>query len=356
MKKEYNLLPGPSEILKKFSTNLTKTPISQRSDEFLKSWYNVKESLKLVLDNPYGEIAILTSSATGGMESSIVSLCDSKSKVLVISNGKFGDRFEAILSTYSINFKKLDFFINRKVDYDLIEKELKNEFLKERYTHIAYQICETSSGIFTDPEKINQLSLKYELITIADGVSAFLADYIFQKEYNIDALIIGSQKGLNAPAGICFVSLSQKAISLLKSVNTRSYYFNLSKYIGDPPFTPAINTIFYIEKILKEVEKIKYINIIKRNIDIANKIRRVCLQHDIRQYPLEPSNAVSVFEYYSSEDFIEFCKSKFNLHIAHGQGLLKAKVFRVGHFGLTPLKNYDIFLLALNKFIKNKKI
>ncbi len=348
MKKEFNLLPGPSGLYKKFTKFLLKTPISQRSDKFLEFWFNTKNLIKLLVDNPYGEIAILTCSSTGAMEASIVSLCNKNSNVLVVSSGKFGDRFFEILNSYSIKTKKLSFFETKKIDYNLIEEEIKNS----KYTHITYQICETSSGIYCNPQIIGEFAKKFNLITIADGVSAFLADHIYQKEYNIDALILGSQKGLNSPAGLSFVSLSPKTIDILNKADINSYYFYLKKYLNLPPFTPAINTIFYINKILEEIYDIGVNDIIERNVKIASKIRNNCLNYNIKLYPIEPSNAVSVFEFDDSENFIKFCEKRFNLYIAHGQGYLKGKVFRLGHFGLTESKSYNIFLLALEKFFK----
>ncbi|MFN3412402.1 MAG: aminotransferase class V-fold PLP-dependent enzyme, partial [Exilispira sp.] len=192
----------------------------------------------------------------------------------------------------------------------------------------------------------------YSLFTIADGVSAFLSEYIYQEKNNIDALILGSQKGFNAPAGISFVSLSLRAINQIKDLDISSYYFDLNKYLFVPPFTPAINTIFYIYNFLKMIEKINLLNIIERNRQIALKIRNFCLKFNINQYSLEPSSAISVFEYEKSKQFIEFCKNNYRLYIGTGQGILKDKVFRIGHLGLTPLKYYNIFQIALNKFIK----
>ncbi|NMC68029.1 MAG: alanine--glyoxylate aminotransferase family protein [Spirochaetales bacterium] len=349
MTKEFNLLPGPSGFIKGFERYLLKTPISQRSSEFLSCWYNIKNNLKLLLDNPYGDIAILTSSSTGAMEAAIVSLTSKNSKVFVISTGKFGDRFFDICNSFSIPAKKVSFLENRKIDYDLIEKEL----LTSNFTHITFQICETSSGIFCDPKIIGKLAKKYNLISIADAVSSFTSDYIYQELFSLDAILIGSQKGLNSPSGVSFISLSRKAIEIIKKNNINAYYFNLNRYLDDPPFTPAINTLFYVEQILKEISKLGLKYIIERNIKIANELRLKCQEYGIKQFPFQSSNGVSVFEYEDAENFIEFCKNSFSLYLGHGQGLLKGKVFRVAHFGLTPMKNYYIFNLALRNFFKN---
>lgn len=349
MKKEYNLLPGPSGFIKEYEKYLLKTPISQRSNEFLSVWFSVKNILKLLLDNLYGDVAILTCSSTGAMEASIISLTSKNSKVLVISSGKFGDRFFDICISYSITANKLSFLENRKVDYNLIERELSKGY----YTHITFQICETSSGIYCDPSIIGKMGEKFGCITIADAVSAFTSDYIYQDQFNIDAIIIGSQKGLNSPSGLSFISLNKKAMEIIKNNNISSYYFNLNKYFDSPPFTPAINTLFYIEQIIKDMKEKGINKIIEKNQKIADIIRKKCIDFGINLYPIESSYGVSVFEYSDSEGFIDFCERNFSLYIGHGQGSLKGKVFRIGHFGLTPYKNYDIFYLALKKFIKN---
>jgi aspartate aminotransferase-like enzyme len=348
MKKTYNLLAGPTEIFLKFKDKLFQTPVSQRSSTFLKSWYNIKTNLKILLDNVDGDVAIITASASGAMEATILSCCDEYSKVLVISCGKFGDRFFELTKIHKINAHYLSFIEDRLVDYSIVEKTLKNG----NFTHICYQICETSSGIYCDPQIIKNLAIKYSCITIADAVSAFLSEIIYQDEMSIDFLILGSQKGFNAPAGVSFVSINKRGLELINNNNTKSLYFNLKYYLMDPPFTPAINTIFFIEKFLIYVKKIGYKNIIKRNENYAIKTREFLKRYKIKLYAKDPSSAVSVFEYDKSNELIEFAKDKYNLLLSAGQGKLKGKVFRVGHLGLTERRSYDILFIALKKFFQ----
>lgn len=119
--------PGPvnlHESVKKEIINLS----SHRSEEFIsllrECYYN---TLKLFnIDNhinkngdSFYSALFLTGSGTLAIESMINSYLKHK-KILIISNGFFGERWYEMLANYSSNFKYLKFEWNNEFDYKIL--------------------------------------------------------------------------------------------------------------------------------------------------------------------------------------------------------------------------------------------
>ena len=74
-------------------------------------------------------------------------------------------------------------------------------------------------------------------------------------EWNIDIVLSSSQKALMAPAGLAFISLSDKAWKATESSNLPKFYFDLNKSrkfqeINQTPNTPAVYNMFAVEEAL----------------------------------------------------------------------------------------------------------
>ena len=351
-KKHYNFLPGPVDITS-FSKKSYKFPIiSQRNKDFEYIYFDLIQSLKLIVDNPFGEIIAVTGSGTLAMEMAIDNFVDISSKVLVISNGKFGDRFCEILKCKEFNYNCLNFANSRKVSYE----EIENEILKEinngiPYTHLLFQATETSTGIALNLDEIKKIKEKYKLFLICDSISHILSNYFSQEYFNIDLVIFSSQKGLSSLAGISFISILKSAIT--KIVNSKNYYMNIKNYLNNLiPYTPAILNIYNLWLNIKFILKKVVVNIIEKNISINNKIRDFLKNYGLEEYPLSPSNSLVVFYFNNSSSFVLNLYKKYNISIADGQGFLKNNAIRIATMGLNDLKNYNYLLKILKKEFK----
>lgn len=76
------------------------------------------------------------------------------------------------------------------------------------------------------------------------------------------AMITSSQKALAYPPGISLIVLSPEAAEHVMQSNVKTMYLNLKSALvngerGQPPFTPAVNTLIQINKRLHEIEDTK---------------------------------------------------------------------------------------------------
>ena len=87
------LTPGPVPIPDFVTTAISRPVIPHRSPEFEAIYADILEGLKYLFQTKKGVVGTLIASGTGGMEILIKSLFREKEAVLVVSNGKFSQRW-----------------------------------------------------------------------------------------------------------------------------------------------------------------------------------------------------------------------------------------------------------------------
>ena len=229
MNKEF-FCPGPvniEESVKKEIINLS----SHRSKEFtsiLQECYH--NTLKLFNIDNYNDknndsffsALFLTGSGTLAIESMIYSYLKYK-KVLILSNGFFGERWYDMIKNYSSNFKYLDFEWNNEFDYKLIESELKNNYDVLFFVH-----HETSTTMINDLKILNDICKKTDTNIVIDAVSSVGIYTIDLKIYDmIIGLGFSSNKCIGSYPGLSIVIFKN---NYLKIMSKNISYLNLYNY------------------------------------------------------------------------------------------------------------------------------
>ena len=324
-------------------------------------YFSLLENIKKIVDNIDGDIILITGSGTLALEASVINLLKintstkQKNYPFIISAGKFGTRFHEIMDAFNIEHVFLNFENERDINYLKIENTIEHYIKKGvKISHIFFQATETSTGIKFNLEFAKYLKEKYDLILCCDAISHILSEEFSQSKFDIDCVILASQKGFSSPAGVSFVSLNKKLSDyfLKNEIKKGLYYYNFSKYIkSPPPFTPAVNTIYALNSITSKIIQIGINKIIEKNKISAKIIRDFLKKSGFTIYPLTPSNSVTVFLIDNANKIIENLENKFNIYVAKGQGFLQNKVIRIGHLGMTPLKFYKKFIKSFIKLI-----
>jgi 2-aminoethylphosphonate-pyruvate transaminase len=250
--------PGPvniEESVKKEILNLS----SHRSKEFISlleecyhntlKLFNVNNYYDENGDNIYSAL-FLTGSGTLSIESMIYSYLKYK-KVLILSNGFFGERWYDMINNYSSNFKYLKFEWNNEFDYSLIESELENN-----YDILFFVHHETSTTMINDIEILNNICKKKNTNIVIDAVSSVGIYNIDLKKY--DMLI-----GLGFSSNKCIGSYPGLSIVVFKTYDLKNMpknisYLNLYNYyeymkIFQTPYTPCIQNFYAYNLSLKNV-------------------------------------------------------------------------------------------------------
>ena len=331
-----NFTVGPVQMDEEIR-NLGKEDIPYfRTEEFSKI---MKENEKLICEfaeaTDESRAVLLTGSGTASMEATVLNCFTKEDKVLIINGGSFGQRFVEICEILEIPYSEI------KLKYgQVLKREELEKFENKGITGLLVNVHETSTGILYDIDMISEFCTKNNVFLVVDAISSFLADEISFSKLKIDAMIIGSQKALALPPGISIIVLSKRAIEKINKNRVKSLYFDLKKALaegerGQTPFTPAVLILLQLH--------LRLLKIKEKGIDIErNRIKTLAkdFRERIKALPFEifssdMSNALTSLSPLkaSAYDIFKILKDEYKIWICPNGGMLKDKVFRVGHIG-----------------------
>ena len=337
--KNYLLTPGPTPVPPEALEAMARPIIHHRTPQFQVILKEVEEDLKYIFQTK-NNVLIFASSGTGAMEGSVVSLLSPGDKAIVVRGGKFGERWGELCQAYGIEFIPIDVEWGKAVDPMQIKRVLEGEGSRVKGVYVT--LCETSTGVTTDIEAIAKIVKDTQAVLVVDAISALGAVPLKTDEWGIDVVVAGSQKGLMIPPGLSFVSLSQKALSLVEKSTLPKYYFNFASYNksiekNDTPYTPAVNLIIGLNEALKMIRKDGLENVLNRHRKHAEAIRSAMKALGLDLFAPDAYSdavtAVKVPEGIDGAKLVKTMRDKYGVGIAGGQAQLKGKIFRIAAMG-----------------------
>ena len=313
------------------------------SPEFNSAMKNSVEGFRYVTgsDSSYTPF-ILPGSGTVAMES-VMSFIPRGSRILVVSNGVFGDRWEAIMSRYPVILKVLRAEAGKAVSTGEIEHEVSSG----RYFAVAMTQVETSTGVRLDVESVAKAVRNHADLVIVDGVASIGGETMKASQWGIDVCLTASQKALGAQAGAGLLVASPSAMEKLKGESISGYFADLrnwsdimNKFLaggGGYFATPPIGTVFSIQKSMDLIRSETMEARVRRH-EICSQAFRAGINHlglEILASEKLRSNTVSgvMVDGISIPDFLQRCMKK---GVEFGAGVhpsVRNRYFRVGHMG-----------------------
>ena len=343
--RKYRLLsPGPTPVPEKVLLKMADTIIHHRTPQFRAVLKDIDNKMKKVFrtKNP---VFIFASSGTGAMEASVVNLLSKGDKALVISGGKFGERFGEICGAYGVEVVSYDVAWGDAADPAAVDTLLKeNPDVKAVYS----TLCETSTGVVNDIREIGKIVSSTDAALVVDAVSGLSADELKSDEWGVDVVVCGSQKGFMLPPGLAFLSFSPKAEKLAGQSDLPKYYFDLkaakkSYEKDDTPWTPAVSLVMGLNSVLDMMMEEGPDNILARHARLAHATREAVKAMGLELFSKRPSNAVTAVKVPEGVDgaaLVKKMRDEQGVTIAGGQASLKGKIFRIAHLGY--MDEYDV--------------
>ncbi len=335
------MIPGPTPVPEQALLALSKHPIGHRSGDFSKIMAEVTQNLKW-LHQTQNDVLCLTVSGTGAMEAGIINFLSPGDRVLVGTNGKFGERWAEVCTAYNLNVDTVTTEWGKALDPEKIREKLEADKNKEIKAVIVTH-SETSTGVINDLETINRYVKEHgEALIIVDAVTSLGAANVPIDEWGLDVVCSGSQKGYMIPPGLGFVAVSAKAWEAYKTAKLPRYYLDLGKYRKDAaknttPFTPPVNLFFALQASLQMMQKEGLENIFARHQRLMNATRAAVKALNLPLYGPDDSASPAITAVapvgVDAEKVRATMKKQFDIVLAGGQDHLKGKVFRIGHLG-----------------------
>jgi aspartate aminotransferase-like enzyme len=355
--------PGPTPLLPAAQFAMAAADIHHRTPEFRALFLKVLAQLKVFVGTK-NDVLLLSSSGTGAMEASVSNLTSPGDRVLVLTAGKFGERWVDLTKAFGCQVDVVKAPYGETFDLAEVRKALKPE-----HRAVYLQATETSTAVRHDVEAIAKLVKETEALLVVDGITGLGTTHFDVDAWGIDILIGGSQKAVMIPPGLAYLSVSEKAWAAMEKAKSPRYYFDLRKerknaVKGESAYTPAVALVAGLGAALDyiagqaggDLEKGRIALVDNAQVNAAaTRAGLVALGFTLfaPTSPAAAATAVAVPEGMNSGDVVKALKAKFALVTANGQGEMQGKIFRVAHLGFFDYLDTVAFLGAMEHIAKD---
>jgi aspartate aminotransferase-like enzyme len=355
--------PGPTPLLPAAQFAMAAAEMHHRTPEFRALYQKVLAQLKIFVGTR-NDVLVLASSGTGAMEASVSNLTSPGDRVLVLTAGKFGERWVELTKAFGCVVDVVSAPYGQSFDLAEVKAALKAE-----HWAVYMQATETSTGVRHDVEAVAGLVKGTDTLLVVDGITGLGTTHFDVDGWGIDVLIGGSQKAVMIPPGLAYLSVSEKAWKAMEGAKNPRYYFDLRKERksaakGESAYTPSVALIAGLGAALDyiagqgggdlEKGRIALVNNAEVNA-AATRAGLVALGFTLfaPTAPAAAATAVLTPEGMNSGEVVKALKARFALAITNGQGELQGKIFRVAHLGFFDYLDTVALLAAMEHVAKD---
>ncbi len=337
--------PGPTPLLPAAQFAMAAADIHHRTAEFRALYSRVLAQLKEFVGTK-NDVIILSSSGTGAMEAAVSNLTSPGDRVLVLTAGKFGERWTALGKAFGCAVDVVSAPYGQTFSIDAVKAALKLETRA-----VFMQATETSTGVRHCVPAVAKLlkDSHSEALLVVDAITGLGTSRLDMDGWGVDVLIGGSQKAVMIPPGLSYLAVSERAWDRMEATYNPRYYFDLRKERknaknGESAYTPAVALIAALGAALDYIAAQADGNLaegrnklIENAETIAAMTRSACLAMGMRLFaPDAPSAAATAVlppEGFTSTQFVKAIRARFAAIITDGQGEMKGQIFRIAHLG-----------------------
>jgi len=359
--------PGPSDADNRVLLALSAPLVGHLDPEFLKVMDDIQALLRYVFETQNKLTIPISGTGSAGMEAAFVNLVEPGDSVVVCVNGVFGERMSDIVGRCGGALTRVEAAWGASFDFDQIREAL----TKTHPGILAVVHAETSTGVLTSLPKIRKVLDEFpETLLLLDCVTSLGGHPVEIDRYQVDFAYSGTQKCLSCPPGLAPITLSEKAVSVLRRRKSKvpSWYLDLTmveKYWGDERtyhHTAPISMNYALREALRIVHEEGLENRWARHhlnhralvagVE-AMGLTMLCKPED-RLWSL---NTIRIPEGVSDAGVRTQLLQDFGIEIGGGLGPLKNKIWRVGLMGSSSHRNNVLlFLNALEQVLSQQSM
>ena len=291
------------------------------------------------------EVLVLSSSGTGFMEASISNLTSPGDRVLVLTAGKFGERWTALAKAFGCAAETVTAPYGETISLEEVRRKLTPDI-----RCVYLQATESSTGARHDVEGIAKLvRASSDTLLVVDAITGLGTSRLDVDGWGIDVIIGGSQKALMIPPGLAYGAVSERAWQRMETAKCPRYYFDLRKERksaakAETAYTPATSLFAGLAAALDYVREMGDGNLaagrdaLIANAELCAAMTRAGVQAlGLKLFaPSSPASALTAVAAPAGADSTVICKhfrEQFGAVVANGQAEMKGQLFRIAHIG-----------------------
>jgi len=338
-------IPGPTALPPSVREAGARQMINHRGPEFAAMLARILDGIK-----PYfgttGDVAMITTAGTGGLEAAVVNVLSPGDRVLGVSIGSFGDRFAKIARTYGADVTKIEVEWGQAADPATLRAEFERA---PGYRAVLLTHNETSTGVMNPIRDLAAVvrEVSPDTLILVDSVSALGAVPFEMDAWGIDIVVTGSQKAWMSAPGLAMIAASERAWAAMETATAPRVYLDLrvhreSHAQGQTPWTPAIAVVYQVDEGIRLMNAEGAAHVFARHEACAAATRAglTALGFELLADPRFASRTVTGALVPDDLDWKAFNTElkRRGLVLAGGQGKLTGKIFRLGHLGSVTLE------------------
>jgi alanine-glyoxylate transaminase/serine-glyoxylate transaminase/serine-pyruvate transaminase len=337
--------PGPSDVNPRVLTAMARPTIGHLDPEFIRLMDEIKGMLQYAFQTKNDLTIPVSAPGSAGMETCFVNLIEPGDKVIVCQNGVFGGRMTENVKRSGGEAVIVEQDWGRAVDPARLEDALK---LHPDAKIVAFVHAETSTGVQSDALALCKLAQAYDCLTIVDCVTSLAGIEVALDAWGVDAAYSGTQKCLSCAPGLSPISMSQRAVDVIKARKTpvASWFLDLNLVMGywgegkkrAYHHTAPVNALYGLHEAL----------VVLTQEGLATSWDRHMRNHNALKAGLEAMgltfvvpegerlpqlNLVSIPDGVDEASIRKQLLSQYDLEIGAGLGSLAGKVWRIGLMG-----------------------
>lgn len=365
------MTPGPVEVDPRVLRAMAMPILGQFDPEFTRMMNETMEMLRQTFQTTNQWAFPVDGTSRSGLEAVLCSLIEPGDKVLVPIFGRFGHLLTEIAERHGAELHLMECPWGEVFDQQAVISEV--ERVQPKILAIVHG--ETSTGCMQPLDKIGPACRKLGVLTVVDAVASIGGTPVKVDEWQLDAVIGGTQKCISVPSGMAPVTYNERVERILASRKKvergvaiesdrrdvaqpiRSNYFDLSQlqdYWGPRRLnhhTEATSMLYA----LREGLRILLDEGLEERFE-RHKLHEKALMAGIRGMGLELFNdvawklpvvtCVKIPEGVDGESVRTMLLNQFGIEIASSFGPLHGQIWRIGTMGYSCRKENVLFVLS----------
>lgn len=208
-------------------------------------------------ENEYTDV-LLQGSGSYCVEATIGATVTSSDKLLILSNGAYGERMAQIADYYRLNYVLVSLHETEPITGEVARRALEEH---PDITHLSMVHSETTTGLLNPIEQVAEVIRGRNITFIVDAMSSFGGIPIDVKKLNIDFLVSSANKCIQGVPGFGFIIAKRERLIACKgvarslSLDIYAQWETMEKGGGKWRFTSPTHVVHAFYQAMKELNE-----------------------------------------------------------------------------------------------------
>jgi alanine-glyoxylate transaminase/serine-glyoxylate transaminase/serine-pyruvate transaminase len=344
MRKQMLLIPGPVDVDDEVLAIMGAPVVQHYGKEWAANYHEIIKLCKELFCTE-NDLFIMTGPGSAATETAIGSLLLPGERLMVLSNGFFGERLSLIARAHGLEAVVVEAPLGQPIAAKAVIEKLAQG---PKVQAIAMVHHETSTGVINPVQEIAELARRNDLPLIVDAISSMGGVALAVDEWGIDLCVTSSNKCLECPPGLAPISVSERAWQIMDSKDTRpGWYLNLrtwkeyaAKWESWHPYPTTVpgNSVLALHaslvRIMEEGLEKRYAHYARIAQAVRTGLQALGFEMFVRdEYASPLTTAVRSHGELPADELQKFLREEHGIFIGGGIGPLEGQIFRVGHMG-----------------------